>query len=138
MRLEIHEVVEKLAKARSKKAKVEILRENDSGALRDLCRGVFDDRIVWLLPTGKPPPYTPAPENSYPASFLKKCINLAYFAKGGKGDNLPPVRREKMFIELLEAIHPKDAELVIKMINKEVPKGLTRSSVEEAFPNLLG
>lgn len=138
MRLEVYEVVEKLAKARSKKAKVEILRENDSGALRDLCRGVFDDRIVWLLPTGSPPPYTPAPENSYPASFLKKCVNLAYFAKGGKGDNLSPLKREKMFIELLEAIHPKDAELVVMMVNKEAPKGLTRPSVEEAFPNLLG
>jgi hypothetical protein len=34
-------------------------------------------------------------------------------------------------------VHPKDAELVIAMINKETPKGLTRPLVKEAFPGLI-
>jgi len=42
-----------------------------------------------------------------------------------------------MFIGLIESIHPKDAELVIAMINKQKPTGISRAVVEEAFPGLL-
>jgi hypothetical protein len=38
---------------------------------------------------------------------------------------------------MLEGINPKDAELVIAMINKETPNGLTKAIVNEAFPGLL-
>ena len=46
-------------------------------------------------------------------------------------------KRENIFIGLIEGIHPSDAKLVIDMINKRVPKGLTREIVQEAFPGLL-
>ena len=42
-----------------------------------------------------------------------------------------------MFLQLLEGIHPKDALVVIDMINKNKPKGITRGIVEKAFPSLL-
>jgi hypothetical protein len=42
-----------------------------------------------------------------------------------------------MFIGLIEGIHPEDAKLVIGMIAKNPPKGLTRPLVKEAFPGLL-
>ena len=38
---------------------------------------------------------------------------------------------------MLESIHPKDAELLVKMINKEAPKGITKNIVMEAFPGLI-
>ena len=38
---------------------------------------------------------------------------------------------------MLETIHPEDAKLVVKMINREKIDGLTRVVVEEAFPGLL-
>ena len=41
-----------------------------------------------------------------------------------------------MFIGLLEAIHPKDAELVVQMINKQKVDGITKNVVMEAFPTL--
>ena len=48
------------------------------------------------------------------------------------------VKRESMFISLLEAIHPADAELVLNMIEKKPPcKGLTKKIIEEAYPGLL-
>ena len=47
-------------------------------------------------------------------------------------------KRERLFIGILESIHPQDAELVLKMVEKKMPaKGLTRKIVEEAFPGLL-
>ncbi len=137
MRLLVYEVLDKVAKAKTKDEKVTILQENDTGALRDVIRGTFDDHIVWLLPTGSPPPYTPNKPESAPTNFIRECVKLAYFVKGGKGPDLHPLRRETMFIQLLESIHPRDAEVVLDMINKKAPKGLTRAVAKEAFPSLL-
>jgi hypothetical protein len=50
---------------------------------------------------------------------------------------MPAFKRESIFVGLLEAIDPKDALLVISMINKEKPEGITRNIVQEAFPGLL-
>jgi len=38
---------------------------------------------------------------------------------------------------MLESVHPVDAELLVKVINKEKPEGISRVVVEEAFPGLL-
>ena len=46
-------------------------------------------------------------------------------------------KKETLFIGLLEGIHPKDAELVVNMINKEKIEGLTKNVIKEAFPNLI-
>jgi|SRR6056297_1809368 len=137
MRKFVYEVLDEVAKAKSKKDKVQILKNNDSGALRDVIRGSLDKTIVWLLPEGDAPPYTPNRPESVPSNLLKECMKFAYFAKGGKGPKLMQVRREQMFIGVLESIHPKDAEIVVDMINKKPPKGVTRQVVKEAFPGLL-
>lgn len=137
MKLMIHEVLELVAKAKTKDEKVKILRDNESGALNDVIRGTFDERIVWLLPQGAPPPYTPNKPESSPSNFIRECVKLAYFVKGGKAPDLSLLRREVMFIQMLESIHPKDAEMLIDVINKNPPKGLTRAVAKEAFPKLL-
>ena len=39
---------------------------------------------------------------------------------------------------MLETVHPKDAELLVGMINKKMPvKGVTKKLVQEAFPDLI-
>ena len=47
------------------------------------------------------------------------------------------MKRERMYLGMLEGIHPKDAELIVNMTNKSAPKYITRNIVEEAFPDLL-
>ena len=64
-------------------------------------------------------------------------MKFKYFVKGGPGDKMQKVKRENIFIGILEGVHPEDAKLVISMINKEKPTGLSRPIVEEAFPKLL-
>lgn len=46
----VFEVLEEVAKKKSKKDKVEILKNNESWALKDIIRGSMDSRVVWLLP----------------------------------------------------------------------------------------
>lgn len=137
-RLDIFEVFEKVNDAKGKNAKVDALRTHDCTALRDVCRGFFDDAIQWNLPAGTPP-YTPCLPESVPSTLLKRNIHFQYFVKGGVGDGMPAVKRESIFIQVLESIHPEDALILIDMINKKKPKvnGFTKNLVKEAFPGLI-
>lgn len=136
MKQYVYEVLEEAAKKRHKAQKVKVLQDNESWALKDILRGSMDSTVQWNLPGGNPP-YTPAEPQSHPSNLLRENKQFAYFVKGGKGDKLPAFKRENIFIGLIEGVHPKDAELVIAMINKEKPAGLSRPIVEEAFPGLL-
>ena len=136
MKQYVFEVFEEMNKKPKKADKVKVLKENETWALKDIIRGSMDSTVKWNLPTGAPP-YRAALEQSHAANLLRENKKFAYFAKGGPGDELPAYKRENLFIGILEGVHPKDAELVIGMINKEKPKGLTRPIVEEAFPGLL-
>lgn len=135
---QIFEIFEKFEKATTKKDKIEVLRSNVIMPLLDVLKGTFDDAIQWNLPGGTPP-YTPNVPESAPSSLLKQHLNFKYFVKGFKeSERLNTLRRERMFIDMLESIHPKDAEIIINMINKQSPvKGLTKAVVKEAFPNLI-
>lgn len=138
IRLQVFEILDKAAKQRAKKDKIKVLQENDMMALRDVLRGTFDKAIQWNLPSG-PVPYTPASEESPPNTLLKAHMNFKYFVKGLlESQRLTPLKREKMFIDMCESVHPRDAEVLVAMINKESPmKGITKILVKEAFPDLI-
>jgi hypothetical protein len=132
----VHEVLEEARKKRSKAQKIEVLQKNDSGALRDVLRGTYDKTIEWLVPDDPNPPYEASGEHNAPSNFIKECANIRYIVKGGY-DDVSLFKREKIYLALLESIHPKDAQLVINMVMKKPIPGITRPIVEEAFPNLL-
>ena len=137
MALYVYEVIDQVRKARSKDKKVELLKKHESWALKDILRGTFDSTIQWNLPGGEPP-YTPNNGHDAATNLLKEHKNFVYFVKGLQESNrLTPVKRESIFLGLIEGIHPEDARLVISMINKEKPQGITRPVIEEAFPKLL-
>lgn len=133
----IHEVLEDFEKIKSRTDKIQHLQKHDTSALRDVLRGTFDDSIVWLLPEGTPP-YNPAAPESIPSNLLKQSMKFTYFAKGGKGDQIATAKRERIFLDVLESIHPKDALVLLKMKDKNPPaKGLTKKLVQESFPKLI-
>jgi hypothetical protein len=133
----IYEVIELVSQAKTQKEKVDLLRKYESWALKDVLRGAYDDLVQWSLPPG-PPPYEPAKENSVPSTMHNQHKKFKYFVKGLVGDSVHPIRREKMFIDMLESVHPKDAELLILMKDKKnLAKTVTRKLVQEAFPNLI-
>lgn len=137
MALLVHEVIDKASKARSKDDKVKVLRDNESWALKDILRGTFEATLEWNLPGGEPP-WTPSDPHNAPSNLLKEHKQFVYFVKGLRESNrLHAAKRESIFIGLIEGIDPNDARLVIDMINKTKPKGISRPVVEEAFPGLL-
>ena len=133
----VYEVIEAAEKASKREEKIQILRQNESWALKDVLRATYDDAIQFLLPPGEPP-YTPNEEGSIPSTLLKQNTQFRYIVKSPETLKMLPVKRERIFINILESIHPKDAELCIKMINKQsLGKGITKKLVQEAFPGLI-
>ena len=133
----IFEVIDLVSKAKTQKEKVDLLRKYESWALKDVLRGAYDDVVQWSLPPGAPP-YEPAAENSVPSTMHNQHKKFKYFVKGLAADQINPIKREKMFIDMLESIHPRDAEILILMKDKQnLAKTVTRKLVEEAFPNLI-
>ena len=131
----LFEVMQEVAKAKKKTDKVSILKQNETWALKDIIRGSMDKTVKWSLPDGEPP-YTPAESHNHPTDLRRQNVKFKYFVQGMFMDT-PKFRKERMFLEMIEGVHPEDAKLVIGMINKETPKGITRAVVEEAYPGLL-
>ena len=135
--LDIYEIFERFEKADSHEEKIKVLKQNESWALKDVLKGALDPRIEWLLPKGEVP-YTACEAHSAPSTLLRKNVDFKYCVKGGPGSQMQSFKREKVFLGIVESIHPKDAELVCAMINKHLPvKDLTPEIVREAFPGLL-
>lgn len=132
------EILEKVSATKTKADKINLLKTyNNNWALKDILRGTFDDAVQWLLPTG-PVPYEPAPFDSHPSEWSQHNKRLANFVKGGPGEKMNTIKREKMFLDIIETVHPRDAELLVGMINKKMPiKGITKKLTQEAFPNLI-
>jgi len=137
-KLQVFEILDKAVKAKSRDERIKVLQDNQIMPVLDILRGTFDETIQWNLPDGEPP-YTPNDESTPPSTLLKQHLNFKYFVKGLRESNsLNKIKREKMFIDLLESVHPRDAELVISMINKKSPhRYLTKKLVQDAFPNLI-
>lgn len=135
MKLYVYEILDQIAKTKKKADKIAILKQhNDNWALKDIIRGSIDTTVQWAIPDGDPP-YTPSEAHNHPTDLRRQNTRFKFFVKGAV--DMVQFKRERIYLEMIEGIHPRDAQLVIDMINKKTPKGLTRPIVEEAYPGLL-
>ena len=130
------EVLDKVAKAKTKKQKIELLRQHNTDALRMVLKSSFDPRIEWELPEGDVP-YTvnEAPEGTEHNMLVHEARTLYHYIKGGN-PKLTQNRRENMFIQLLEGLHQSEAEIIVAAKDKGLHrkyKGLSANVVREAF-----
>ena len=70
-------------------------------------------------------------------ALLGKMRMMKYFiaVDGNVLENVPPAKREVVFIQLLESVAPKDAKLVLEM-KKRAIKGISKTVVQTAFPQI--
>ena len=133
------EILELVHKQRSKAKKIEVLREYRDDALTAILIWNFDERVQSALPDG-PVPYKPndVPEGTDHTSLRREWKTLYHFIKGGN-DSLSGLRRESMFVQMLEGLHPREAEIICLVKDKELSKKykVTRAVVEEAFPDIV-
>ena len=137
-RLLISEILRKVSNAKTKKEKIDLLRKHNSNALRQLLIINVDESVVSMLPEGDVP-YTPndAPVGTDHTRLEQEYRGLYRFFKGGA--KLPGLKRESMFVQLLEGLSAEEAELLClvkdgKMNNKY--KRITKAVISEAFPSI--
>ena len=145
MQLSLHEKFEKIGKEKSIKKKQQLLKEYDTPGLRSILRSTYDDTIQWIVPDSRPPfELNDAPDFDLVGVNLEnEGLKLGRFVLVNgqvpqQGLGLKKVKREQLFIQLLESLHSSESELLLNMVKGRLPyKGLTVGLVNDTFPGLI-
>ena len=132
------EILELASKQRSVAKKVEVLQEYETDALKAILIWNFDETAVSMVPEGE----VPYEKNDVPigtdhTSLRKEWKNLYHFVQGGN-NTLSPIRRETMFIQMLEGLHPDEAEILCLVKDGRLTEKykLTKEVVGKAYPDI--
>ena len=132
------ESLEVVNDARSKAKKVEVLKEYENDALKSIFIWNFDPSVISMIPEGEVPyNKNEVPVGTDHTSLRREYKQLYHFVKGGN-DQLSCLRRESMFIQMLEGLHPKEAEILVLIKDGQLNQKykITREAVEEAYPDI--
>lgn len=139
MRLLISEVLQKVSNAKTKAEKIKLLQEYNTQTLRSILIWNFDESVESLLPPGQVP-YTPneAPAGTEHTLLEQESRRFYYFISAGR-TNIPQMKRETMFIQMLEGLHKSEAEVVVLTKDKKLGTKyrITKATVQEAFPQIV-
>ena len=163
----VFEVLDLVSKQRSKAKKIEVLKKYEDLSLKIVLIWNFDETTKSLLPVGEVP-YSGFEDQVKSSGSLSTRIseetrrmhetdsfslgsgdknghttirreakNFYHFVKGGN-DGLNAIRRETMFINILEGLHPLEAEIVCLVNDKRLDEKykITKEIVAEAYPDI--
>ena len=134
----VNEILDYVSSQKSKIAKVEALKEYRNEALVSILIWNFDETVVSMIPEGDVP-FTPndSPQGTDHTSLRREQRNLYHFVKGGN-DSLNNLRRESMFIQMLEGLHPSEAKIVVLAKDGRLHEdyAVTYDQVKEAYPDI--
>ena len=135
----LNEILDYVETQKTKAKKVQALQEYRDDSLTAILIWNFDDRVQSAIPEGQ----VPYKENEVPVgtdhtSLRREWKNLFHFIKGGN-DELSSLRRETMFIQMLEGLHPEEAKIICLVKDKNLTEKykVTRELVAEAFPDIV-
>ena len=162
----VYEVFDAASKQRSKAKKVEVLKRYAHDSIMTVLIWNFDETAISVLPPGEVPYGTNREDNSMTGTLSdkindavdkmsemgsnslgsqdqgKSTIRKEYskfynFVKGGN-DSLSNLRRETMFINILEGLHPLEAEILVLVKDKRLSEKykITKEVVSEAYPQI--
>jgi len=160
------EVLSLASKQRSNSKKVEVLKTYEHDSLKTIFIWNFDDTVISLLPEGEVPYASTGEQNAYSGtlsnkindavskmeeintnslgsmdqgrSSIRKEYSMFYnFVKGGN-PTLSSLRRETMFINILQGLHPLEAEILCLVKDKKLQTKykITLDNVKEAYPDI--
>jgi hypothetical protein len=134
----LHEILELASKQRAKAKKVEILQQYENDALKTIFIWNFDETVISVLPVGDVPfNKNEVPVGTDHTSLRREYKHLYNFVKGGN-DGLSGLRRETMFIQMLEGLHPEEAEILCLCKDKRLADKykISYDVVKQAFPDI--
>jgi len=164
----VFEVLDLVSKQKTKAKKIEVLKKYDEFHLRTIFLWNFDEVIQSVLPEGDVPYQSYGDQTSYSGSLSTKMgediramhetgsfsmgvsdqqgrttirrevKNFYHFVRGGN-DGMNNMRRESMFINILQGLHPLEAEIICLVKDKKLSDKykITREVVEEAYPDIV-
>ena len=163
----VFEVLDLVSKQRSKAKKIEVLKMYEHISLKVSLIWNFDESIISMLPVGEVP-YSGFEDQASSNGTLSTKIteevrrmhetdsfsmgssdknghttirreykHFYHFIRGGN-DSMSNVRRETMFINILEGLHPLEAEVVCLCKDKNISDryNITKEIVSEAYPDI--
>ena len=161
------EILDLVSRQKTKAKKVEVLQKYDCPTLRSLLIWNFDESVISALPEGDVPYGEEEDRVKYSGSLSEALAeksrqmyeegnfslgnadrnahttlrsqskNFYHFVRGGN-DGLSGMRRETMFINLLESTHPLEAEILVLVKDGILGESykVTKEIVAEAYPNI--
>ena len=161
------EILNLISKQRTKAKKIEVLKKYEEISLKIILIWNFDESVISVLPPGEVPYTGYDDQNAYSGGISGKISeevrsmhakgnfslgvsdrqghttirreskHFYRFVKGGD-DGLSNLRRESMFINILEGLHPLEAEIVILCKDKKLGDSykITKDIVAEAYPDI--
>jgi hypothetical protein len=134
----IFEILDLVAEQRTKEKKVAILKEYETDSLKAILIWNFDESVVSMLPEGDVPyKQNEVPVGTDHTSLRREYQQLYHFVKGGN-DTLTSLRRESMFIQMLEGLHPREAEIICLTKDKKLASKykINFDIVRQAYPEI--
>lgn len=163
----VFEIFEIASKQRSNAKKAEALQKFSHPCLKSLFIWNFDESVVSALPPGDVPYAAVDEQDSFKGTLSEKIADavekmgeigtkslgsqdqgrsslrkeyqkLYNFVKGGN-DRLSSLRRETMFINILQGLHPLEAEILCLVKDKklETKYKISKENVSQAFPDII-
>jgi len=160
------EVLALVAKQKSNAKKAEILQKYTDPSLKTILIWNFDETIISLLPEGLVPYASVGQQNVHSGnlsdnisravatmdsinsnsigsqdqgrtSIRKEYTYFYNFVKGGN-DRLSSMKRETMFISILEGLHPLEAEILMLVKDKKLQTkyNISKQNVSDAYPDI--
>lgn len=134
-KLAIAQIIDEASKIENIEDRVQYLRNHDSEQLRYIFELALTPGVAWEIPEGAPP-YKPCEYLDVEGRLYQEARTLYIYLLGNKPE-LTRLKRESLFIGLLESIDRRDAELLIKVKDKKLPRTLSTKVVNLAFPGLI-
>lgn len=162
----VFEVLTLVSKQRTNLKKVEVLQRYMDPSLKSILIWNFDESIKSALPDGIVPYSSVGEQGSFSgtlsgkiedavgkmeelnsrslgsqdqgrSSIRKEYTKFYNFIKGGN-DGLSSLRRETMFINVLEGLHPLEAEILFLVKDKklETKYKITKEIISQAYPDI--
>lgn len=136
----VPEILDKFEAAKSKEEKIAVLRDNACDPLLVLLRLNFDHMLKMDLPEGEPPFRK---DTDKPVGYSESSLQLElrrFYIWLEPTTNLPKLKKEALFVSMLEGIHWSEAEVLCLAKDRKLHtkyKSLKESIVREAFPRAL-
>jgi hypothetical protein len=162
----IFEILNVVSDLKNNSKKVEALQKFSTPSLKTIFIWNFDETVISLLPEGDVPYAGVDEQNSFSgtlsekindavnkmdeiqsrslgsqdqgkSSIRKEYTKFYNFVKGGN-EGLSSLRRETMFINILQGLHPLEAEILCLCKDKKLQTkyNITKELVSEAYPDI--